>query len=185
VPDVTHPFQHWPRSGRRRALLALIAAAIAMFVVLSVLDSPLRATDEGGTVALELAGSSERASEIKEAWRAEAVLDNGAFIDGLDFLFAPLYAAALAGACVAAAGAFRRRGNERLAAVGIAIAWLACAVAAFDWTENIALAVVLLDQPESPWPAIALAAAIPKFAGSWAALLYALAGGALALARRP
>jgi len=180
---VTHPFEQWPRSGRRRALLALIAAAIAMFVVLTLLDSPLRGTDEGGTVALELAGSTDEASEIKEAWRAEGVLDDGAFIDGLDFLFAPLYAAALAGGCVAAAGAFRRLGKARLAAAGIAIAWIASVVAVFDWTENIALAVVLLDQPASPWPAVALAAAIPKFAGTWAALLYGLAGGAVALAR--
>jgi hypothetical protein len=182
---VTHPFEQWPRARRRPALLALIAAAIAMFVVLTLLDSPLRRTDEGGTVALEVAGSSDRASEIKDAWRAEDVLDNGAFIDGLDFLFAPLYAASLAGGCVAAAGAFRRIGRERLAAAGIAIAWIATAVAAFDWAENIALAVVLLDEPASPWPTIALVAAIPKFAGSWAALLYGLAGGAVALARRP
>jgi hypothetical protein len=106
---MSHPFEQWPRSGRRRALLALIAGAIAMFVVLTLLDSPLRATDEGGTVALEVAGSSGRAAEIKEAWRAEDVLENGAFIDGLDFLFAPLYAAALAGGSIAASSAAGRR----------------------------------------------------------------------------
>jgi hypothetical protein len=165
-------------------LLAAIAAAIGMFVLLSLLDDPLRSTDEGGTVALEVAGSANRAEEITEAWRAEGVVDNGAFIDGLDFLFAPLYAAALAGGCVAAAGAFRRRGNDRLANLGVTVAWVATAVIAFDWLENIAIAVILLDEPASPWPAIALAAAIPKFAGSWAALLYGLAGGAVALAGR-
>ena len=170
---MTHPFEQWPRTRRRQALLALIAAAVVLWVVLSALDAPLRATDEGGTIPLEIAGSSDRASEIKEAWRAEGVLENGAFINGLDFLFAPIYAAALAGACVAAAGVFRRLGWERLAAAGIAIAWLATAAAVFDWTENIALAVILLDEPASPWPAIALAAAIPKFAGSGAALVYA------------
>lgn len=182
---MSHPFEQWPRTARTQALLALITAAITMFVVLALLDSPLRATDEGGTVSLEVAGSSHRANEIKESWRAEGLLDNGAFIDGLDFLYAPLYAGALAGACVAAAGTFRRLGSRRLAGAGIAIAWLASAVAAFDWAENVALAVVLLDEPTSPWPAIALAAAVPKFAGTWAALLYALAGGALALGRRP
>jgi hypothetical protein len=181
---VTHPFEHFPRTGRRRALLALIGAAIAMSIVLMLLDAPLRATDEGGTVSLEVAGSTDRAGEIKEAWRAEGVLDDGAFIDGLDFLYAPLYAAALAGGCVAAAGVFRRRGRERLASTGIAIAWVASAVAAFDWAENIALAAILLDEPASPWPAVALVASIPKFAGSVAALLYALAGGVAALVGR-
>jgi hypothetical protein len=165
-------------------LRALIAAAIAMLVLLWLLDAPLRASDEGGTVPLEVAGSTDRANQIKEAWRADGVLENGAFIDGLDFLFAPLYSAALAGGCVAAAGAFRRLGRERVAATGIAIAWLATAVAAFDWVENIALATILLDEPASPWPAVALGAAIPKFAGTWAALLYALAGGAVSLAGR-
>jgi hypothetical protein len=182
---VTHPFEHFPRSGRRRALLALIGAAIAMSVVLALLDAPLRASDEGGTVPLEVAGSTDRAAEIKDAWRADGVLDDGAFIDGLDFLYAPLYAAALAGGCVAAAGTFRRLGRERLASAGIAIAWLASAAAVFDWAENIALAAILLDEPASPWPVVALVAAIPKFACSTTALLYALAGGAVALARRP
>jgi hypothetical protein len=182
---LSHPFESFPRTGRRRALIALIAAAIAMFIVLTVLDAPLRATDEGGTVSLEVAGTTDRATEIKEAWRADGVLDDGAFIDGLDFLYAPLYTAALAGGCVAAAGTFRRLGRERLARAGIAIAWLASAVTIFDWTENVALATVLLDEPTSPWPAVALVAAIPKFAGSTVALLYALAGGAVALARRP
>ena len=75
-------------------------------------------------------------------------------------------------------------GNERVAAAGIAIAWLASAVAIFDWVENIALATILLDEPASPWPAVALGAAIPKFAGTWVALLYALGGGAVSLAAR-
>jgi hypothetical protein len=182
---MSHPFESFPRTGRRRALITVIAAAITLFIVLTVLDAPLRASDEGGTVPLEVAGSTDRAAEIKEAWRAEGVLDDGAFIDGLDFLYAPLYAAALAGGCVAAAGTFRRLGREGLARAGIAIAWVASAVVIFDWTENIALATILLDEPSSPWPTVALVAAIPKFAGSTVALLYALAGGAVALARRP
>jgi hypothetical protein len=181
---VTHPFEHFPHTRRRQALLALIAAAMAMFVLLSVLDAPLRKTDEGGTVTLEVAGSTDRAKEIKDAWRADGVLENGAFIDGLDFLYAAVYSAALAGGAVAAAGAFRRRGRERLAAAGIVVAWIASGVVLFDWIENIGIAVTLLDEPMSPWPAISLGAAIPKFAGSTIALLYGLAGGVVTLASR-
>jgi hypothetical protein len=72
-----------------------------------------------------------------------------------------------------------------VARLGIAIAWAASAAAAFDWIENVALAVVLLHEPLSPWPAIALAAAIPKFAGAWGGLLFALSGIAAMLLRPP
>jgi hypothetical protein len=178
---MSHPFEHWPRGERRRSLLALVFVWVAMFVVIALLDSPLRASDEGGTVALEVAGSSERAEEITATWRADGHLENAAFIDGLDFLFAVVYCAALAGLCVAASTAFRRRRNHRLAAAGTVAAWVASIVVVFDWAENLALAVVLLDTPASPWPGIALACAIPKFAGSVVALIYALAGGATAI----
>jgi hypothetical protein len=154
-----------------------------MQVVLALLDGPLRESGDG-TVAFEVAGSAGRAGEIVNHWRAEDLLVNAAFIDGLDFLFALLYTAAIAGGCVAAAGVWRNRGGARLAAAGIGIAWAASAAAAFDWAENVALAVILLDGPTSPWPALALGAAIPKFAGAWAGLLYALSGGTVALAGR-
>jgi hypothetical protein len=178
-----HPFERWPRTGRRRALLFLIATAIAMQVGLTLLDGPLRESGDG-TVDFEVAGSTERAGQIVDNWRAHDLLANAAFIDGVDFLFALLYTAAIAGGCVAAAGAWRSRGRRRLAAVGIGLAWAATAAAAFDWTENVALAVSLLDGPTSPWPSLALGAAIPKFAGAWAGLLYALAGGTVALVGR-
>jgi hypothetical protein len=178
-----HPFEHWPRTGRRRALLLVIAVAIAMQILLALLDGPLRESGDG-TVDFEVAGSAERAGQIVDNWRAHDLLANAAFIDGVDFLFALLYTAAIAGGCVAAAGAWRSRGRRRLAAVGIVLAWAASAAAAFDWAENVALAGSLLDAPTSPWPAIALGAAIPKFAGAWAGLLYALSGGAVALAGR-
>jgi hypothetical protein len=182
---VIHPLERWPRSGRRPALIAAIVAALAMEVLLVLLDAPLRDTGDG-TIALEVAGSPERADEIIEGWRAADVLANGAFLNGVDLLSPLLYVAALAGACVAAAAAWRRRGRPGLAAAGIVTAWLVTAAGVFDWVENIALAVVILDDPAAPWPQIALAAAIPKFAGTTIALLYALVGGAPALiARRP
>lgn len=153
-----------------------------MQVLLAVLDSPLRETGNG-TVDFEVAGTAERAGEIVSSWRANGVLEDAAFIDGLDFLFAPLYAAAIAGGCVAASSAWRRSGRDGVARAGIAIAWLASAAALFDWIEDVALAVVLLHEPVSPWPAVALAASIPKFAGAWAGILFALSGAAAKLVR--
>ena len=173
---MTHPFEHWPPGKRRRALVTVIAAAAVLQVVLTLLDGPLRASEHGGTVPLEVAGSPDRASEIVSSWEADGVLDNGAFITGLDFLYAPLYAAAYAGGCVALAAAWRRRGRERLAALGIVAAWAATAAAGFDYVENVGLAVTLLDEPASPWPQVSLVAAIAKFAGLAAAVLYLLSG---------
>jgi hypothetical protein len=178
----THPLERWPANGRRAALAAAIVAALAMWALIATLDGPLRDTGDG-TVDLEVAGTHDRAEAILDGWRADDLLANGAFINGLDLLFPLLYVPALAGGCVAAATAWRRRGNERLAEAGIAIAWLATLAGALDWIENLALAVVILDGPSSPWPQLAFGAAIPKFAGTAAALVYALAGGATLVGR--
>lgn len=178
---LSHPFEHWPRQRRRSSLIAGLLAAVFLFAVIALLDSPLRENDEGGTVALEVAGSTKRAEEITTAWRADGHLDNAAFIDGLDFLYALLHSAVLAALCVAASSSFGKRGHQRLAQAGTVAAWVASAIVLFDWAENAALAVVLLDGPAAPWPAIALAAAIPKFAGTALALIFALAGGAAAI----
>jgi hypothetical protein len=171
-----HPLERWPRERRRPALTAAIVAAVAMWVLLRLLDAPLRDTGDG-TIPLEVAGSPERAEEILDGWRADDVLANGAFLNGIDLLFPPLYVAALAGACIAAAAGWRRRGRAGIAAAGIACAWLVTAAGVFDWIENAALAVVILDEPASPWPQMALAAAIPKFTGTTAGLVYGLLGG--------
>ena len=173
---MTHPLERWPPTRRRRALVTVIAAAVLLQVVLTLLDGPLRASEHGGTIPLEVAGSPGRADEIVSSWEADGVLDNGAFITGLDFLYAPLYAAAYAGGCIALAAAWRRRGRERLAVLGIAAAWAATAAAGFDYVENVGLTVTLLDQPASPWPQISLVAAVAKFAGIGAAALYLLTG---------
>jgi hypothetical protein len=180
---LTHPLERWPSGGRRAALIAAIAAALAMEVLLVLLDAPLRDTGDG-TVALEVAGSTERSQEIVDAWRAEDVLANGAFLNGVDLLFPPLYVAAIAGCCVAAAAFWRRSGRTGLAAAGIMAAWLVTVAGLCDWIENAALAVVIRDEPAAPWPQLALAAAIPKFAGTTIGLLYALIGAAAVLTGR-
>ena len=97
-----------------------------------------------------------------------------------DLVYPLIYASALAGCCLAAAGVWRRRGKPRAAALGVAMAWLALAAAGFDYVENVGLAVSLWDEPVSPWPQLAAAAASLKFAAIALTLLYALSG---ALAR--
>ncbi len=65
------------------------------------------------------------------------------------------------------------------------MAWVAFAAASLDYIENLGLGVSLWDEPASPWPQIALVAALGKFACIWASLLYVLTGiAAWALSRR-
>jgi hypothetical protein len=140
---------------------------------------PLHEGDPGGEsiVDFELAGSVQRADEILSTWRAEGVLDDAKAIQVFDLLYPLIYAGALAGGCVAAAGAWARAGRPRIAAAGIAMAWVAFAAAGFDYVENLALDISLWNEPASPWPQLALGAAVLKFGAIWLALLFALSGG--------
>ncbi len=104
---------------------------------------------------------------------------------GLEFLFALLYAFATAGACLVVGRRLRQRGWRRLGAFDVPLAWIAIAAGLFDWGENVALAIVLLDRPASPWTEIAFACAVPKFTLIAVAVLYELAGGAVSLTRKP
>lgn len=147
---------------------------------------PLHEDEPGGEsiVEFELAGSVERADEILATWRDEGVIDEAKAIQAFDLLYPLIYAAALAGGCVAAAGAWDRAGRSRLAVTGIAMAWIAFAAAGFDYVENLGLDISLWDEPASPWPQLALVAAVLKFTATALSLLYALSGPIAALIAR-
>ncbi|MGI9019285.1 MAG: hypothetical protein ACR2G3_01070 [Solirubrobacterales bacterium] len=174
---LSHPFQRRPRRRRRLALVCVCVAALAP-VVLGAVAKPLHEDEPGGAgiVEFELAGSVERAEEILATWRAEDVIDDAKAIQLFDLVYPLIYAAALAGACVAASGAWRHAGRPRIAALGVAMAWVAFAAAGFDYIENVGLGVSLWDEPASPWPQLAFAAAVLKFGAIGAALVYSLAG---------
>ncbi|HYI37000.1 MAG TPA: hypothetical protein VEX39_10365 [Thermoleophilaceae bacterium] len=176
---MTHPLQRWPVHHRRPALIALCVATLVITVVGGVAQ-PLGDRD---IVDFELAGSVGEAKEILAGWRAEGVIGEAKAIQLFDLVFPLIYASALAGCCLAAAGVWRRRGRPRAAALGVAMAWLALAAAGFDYVENVGLAVSLWHEPVSPWPGLALVAAVLKFAAIYLTLAYALSG-ALASIRR-
>jgi hypothetical protein len=174
---VTHPFERWPRKRRRLALIVVACAAI-LPLVLGSITTPLAEDEPGGRsiIDFEFAGSVDEANEILATWRSAGVIDDAKAIQLFDILFPLIYASALAGACVAAAGAWQAVGRTRFARAGIAAAWIAFAAAVFDYVENVGLAVSLWDEPASPWPQIAFVAAVLKFAASYTALAYALTG---------
>ena len=174
---MTHPFERWPRSHRRLALICVAVLAFAP-IALGAVVKPLHEDEHGGEsiVDFELAGSVDRADEILATWRREGVIDDAKRIQVFDLVYPLIYAAALAGGCVAAAGAWRRAGRPRLATAAIGLAWVAFAAAGFDYVENLGLMISLWDEPASPWPQVSLVAAVLKFAAIYAALAGALSG---------
>jgi hypothetical protein len=155
----------------------IVAIAAFLPIVLGTVTKPLHEDVTGESIIdFELAGSVDRANEILAAWRAEDVIDDAKAIQVFDLIFPLIYSAALAGACVAAAEAWRRRGARRWAQVGIAMAWIAFVAAGFDYVENLGLDISLWDEPMTPWPQVSLVAALGKFAGIYTSLLYALTG---------
>jgi hypothetical protein len=174
---VRHPFERWPRSRRRLALIVLICAAVIP-LVLSTATHPLAENDPGGRtiVDFELAGSVKETKKILATWESAGVVDNAKRIQLFDIVYPLIYTSALAGGCVAAAGAWRRARAERFATVGIAMAWAAFAGAVFDYVENVGLAVSLWGHPASPWPQLSAVAGSLKFVLTGLALVYALTG---------
>jgi len=158
--------------------LILIGVVAALPMLLGLVLKPLHEDTPGGRsiIDFELAGSVEEADHILDVWRAEGVIDDAKAIQLFDLVYPLIYTAALAGLCIAASGAWGRAGRPRLAALGVAMAWVAFAAAGFDYLENIGLAVSLWGEPASPWPQVAFGAAVLKFGASGLALVFAVSG---------
>jgi len=166
-----------PPSLAGRVFTVLATVTVILLGVQVVLD---RALAPYGIVGLELAGTPERAGIILVAWGGRGTTV-AAFGLGLDFLFALAYAATLATACSALAGASAHRVWSRL---GIWLAWGALAAGAFDLVENTAIAMMLLQGELSPWAAVATTCAVPKFLLAGLAVLYVTVSAVAASFRR-
>lgn len=169
--------------SRRRALWLLGATTLALFVVLSLLD--MRMQDEGGhgIVAFELAGSLERAQEIRNDW-GEAGRDAAAWSLWIDYAYLISYAAFGLLALLAIRDGAQRRGLRRLARAGGAIAWLPVAAAALDAVEDAFLLLALGGHGGEAAPLLGTVFATLKFACLAVAIVYLLAGLVAFIARR-
>ncbi len=177
-----------PASPVQRLFWPALILALAILAVFSVIDAPLQtpAATKGvakGIIAYELAGSAPAAQAMIDSWDARTRL-YAAFGLGLDYLYMPSYALAIALGCMWA----RRRLAARrpwLADIGLALAWGQGAAALLDATENFALLKMLLAGVASaPWPALAAVCATIKFVLVLAGLLYAVAGAVAWLVSR-
>ena len=177
------PLNFIPPERRARFFWPLLGLTLLLMAVFAVTGAPL--TTEAapyGVVSFELAGTLENAQRILASWDVETQL-RAAFGLGLDYLFMAVYAGTLALGIGMAAGSLRCTGWP-LARWGNALSWGVILAAGLDAVENIALLTLLWGTLANPWPALARWCALPKFALIFAGLVYALYGGAAALANR-
>ena len=160
---------------RRRALRLSGLATAVLYLVLIVVDRKIQASGGAGILPFELAGSSDRAAEILGEW-GEAERDAARLSLWIDFPFLIAYAIFLCLAIRATSDAARRRGWDRYARPGVAIAALPIVAAACDAVEDVFLLRVLDGHAASSAPAVATAFAGTKFVAIGIALSYLLIG---------
>jgi hypothetical protein len=167
---------------RRRGLWISGIATAILLVALAVIDRRIQDSGGPGIIPFELAGSTDRATEILGEW-GQAGKDAAKLSLWLDFLYLIAYGAFFSLAILAVRDAARNRGWERFARPGTAIAFLPIVAAACDAVEDISLLIVIGGHAATPAPALATAFAICKFAALAVSQLY-LVGGLIALGVR-
>jgi hypothetical protein len=186
-----HPLANIPSAARKPLFFAFLAGTLILFAVFRVLDAPLQTSAApSGIVSFELAGTPFQAQAIIDSWHEMAYLVSSvegepvpgfvsrayafaAFGLGIDYLFMPVYATALALGILLAAGKYK----GWFFSFGAWLGWGAYAAALFDAVENYALArMLLMNEVWSPYPQIASFCASLKFVLLLLGLFYALAG---------
>lgn len=162
--------------GKKLMWLAA-AGAVALTAVFQLIGAPLiTAAAPAGILSYEFAGTLANAQAILASWDAQAQLF-AAFSLGLDFLYPPVYAAAI-GLSLATAVAHLPKPLQNPARGLVRLLWLAIAL---DYVENVALTQLLFGASSPFWPPLAWGCAALKFAIVLPGLALALIGGALAL----
>ena len=165
-----HPLEKIPDEYRKRLFFTFLFLTLILFAVFRVLDQPLRTSAApNGIVSFELARTPENAEYMLSSWSREGK-SNAAFGLGIDYLFMPTYAFALAFGTLLAAG--KHSGWTK--SLGAVAGYGAFAAALFDAVENFALFQILLGAYESSYPAIAAVCATIKFGLLVFGLVYAL-----------
>ena len=183
-----HPLEFIPNQYRRRIFFTLLILTLILFGVFSFLDIPLRTpAAPNGIVSFELAGTVGQANAITSEWKRSSLLLSAVsgqanpdiinipyifaiFGLGLDYLFMPVYALALALGTLLAAGQY----GGWLKSLGAAAGYGAFAAAVFDAVENYALFQILLGRVFSPYPELAFYCAVTKFGLLIFGLIYSL-----------
>lgn len=171
------PFGNRSAATRRRILWIAGAAALAIWVFLFIQDSQIKDSGGPGIVSFEVAGTQDEAEEILEDWGEEGEDDARVSILA-DFPYLIAYSVFLAVGCTICSERFARRGMTRLASIGPLLGWSIFIAGLLDATENVSMLRAIEGYTET-WPAIALYAAVPKFAIAGLGLAYVIAGAIL------
>jgi len=172
------PFAFISTERRKLVFWLLFASMLLVGLVLSIIGAPL-ATDmaPAGIISYELAGDITTAQNILDSWDEHARL-TAALVQGIDFLFIPVYVATIGVGCGWAAYMIQRK-RWPLSSLGTILAWAIIVAGIFDIIENIALIKMLLGHINTPLPQIAFWCAAAKFVLIILGLSY-IAYGALA-----
>jgi hypothetical protein len=171
-----HPLRSVPTEYRKRFFFVFVLLTLLMFAIFRVLDQPLRTeAAPNGIVSFELAGDPPTARAITNSWKQLSSLLSAtgepnpdivnvayafaAFGLGLDYLFMPIYALALAFGTLLVA----QKHVGWISLLAALAGYGAFAAALFDAVENYALFKVLLGWTEPSYPSIAAFCATVKF----------------------
>jgi hypothetical protein len=168
---------------RRQWLWILGLSALALFMVLAIIDRTMSDTAGPGIVGFELAGSEERAHEILADWGSSGH-DAALASLWLDYPYLILYGAFYALAVAAMRDFAARRGWTRLASLGSTVIYLPILGALLDALEDVGLLLALGRHGGDAAPLLATIFAIGKFACLFATLAYFLAWLATLAANR-
>ncbi len=139
-----HPFDRIPEGRLRWFVLPVSGLGFLLLVV--IVEMVHRAPGWIVFGELVLSFSSAGAAEALSGWTAEDRV-HIAFINGLDYLFGPVYSNLLALASVWAG-----RTGEGRRQMGSFFAWISWVVLALDIPENVAYLNLVLGHVEQPWP---------------------------------
>jgi hypothetical protein len=150
-------------------------AAFAVLAALNLIEGALKARTGYGTLDLQGVGSGWGIRVIMDHWASPPDSVLAGFALGLDFLFMPLYAAALFFGAIAALDRFALRpGQRRRLMVLLAFAPVCGAIC--DVLENTLELVMLTGGPTDALARLALEATAAKYVGVAIGVVLSVAG---------
>ena len=149
-------------------------AAIVLLVVLNLLDGILKAKTGYGTVSLQGVSSGWGIRVIVDHWTSPPDSVLAGFLLGLDFLFMPLYGAALFFGSLAAIDRFAQR-SLRLRRIMTLLALAPIGAAICDGIENVLQFYMLTHASTDTMASFALEATAAKWLGIAIGLVLSLA----------
>lgn len=160
--------------SRRWGLILSGIAMVALLLAMAPADRRMQDTGGPGIVALELAGSQDRADEILAEWGEEGQ-DAARQSLWIDFGFILAFGTFLTLALLATRDLARERGWRRLAAIGGVVFTFGALGAACDAIEDVCL-LLTLEGAGAALPTLATIFASTKFILLAIAIVYLAAG---------